>query len=199
MNATPSRTRRAVAWRPAAARVALCLVIAGAAIWIFRAEWFLVIAPASDFADADNSELVAQGAALYREHCASCHGANLEGQPNWQTVAANGRFPAPPQDHRGHSWMHSDAELLRTIEVSLRDTAPPGYVTDMPAFEGVLSEQQMMAVLAFIKSHWPLGVRAYQSVLNPDRQGMPKAVADADWSFPIDCGHEPQRARAPTK
>ena len=95
--------------------------------------------------------------------------------------------------------MHSDAELFRTIKVSLRDTAAPGYITDMPAFEGVLSEQQMIAVLAFIKSHWQLGVRAYQSMLNPGRQGMPKAAAEADWRFPIDCGHEPQRPSAPAK
>ena len=69
----------------------------------------------------------------------------------------------------------------------------------MPAFEGVLSEQQMIAVLAFIKRRWPLGVRAYQSMLNPDRQGRPKAAADADWRFPLDCGHEPQRPGAPAK
>jgi hypothetical protein len=54
----------------------------------------------------------------------------------------------------------------------------------------------MIAVLAFIKSQWPVGVRAYQSVLNPGRRGMPRNMADADWNFPVDCGHEPDR---PTK
>lgn len=142
---------------------------------------------------------MALGGDLYRQHCASCHGAHLEGQPNWETVGANGRLPAPPQDHRGHNWMHSDAELLHTMSASLRDTAPPGYATDMPAFEETLSDRQMIAVLAFIKNRWPIGVRLYQSLLNPDRQGMPSATAETDWSFPIDCGYEPTRASPAAK
>jgi hypothetical protein len=99
-----------------------------------RAAWLSFAAPRTDFADADNSTLVGLGGGLYREHCGSCHGANLEGQPGWQRVAANGRLPAPPQDDHCHGWMHSDAELLHTIKFSLRDTAAPGYVTDMPPF-----------------------------------------------------------------
>jgi hypothetical protein len=63
----------------------------------------------------------------------------------------------------------------------------------MPAFKGVLSDREMIAILAFIKSHWPPAVRAYQAYLNPGNQGLPKAV-DADWSLPIDCGSEPDRA-----
>jgi mono/diheme cytochrome c family protein len=33
-------------------------------------------------ADATNAQLVAQGRVVYGQYCASCHGANLEGQPN---------------------------------------------------------------------------------------------------------------------
>lgn len=182
-----------------ATRVSLCLVISAALFWTLPGVWFSLVEPQSTFADADNPALVAQGGVTYREHCASCHGTDLEGQPNWQRVAANGRLPPPPLTHRGHSWMHSDAELLHTIKVSFRDSAPFDYLTDMPAFEAVLSDHQMIAVLAFIKSHWPIGVRAYQAILNPGRQGMPSATADADWTLPIDCGHEPERASTPTK
>jgi len=170
------------------------VIAAGILMWAPRTGWFG--AAQADFADADNPMLVAQGETLYRQHCAACHGANLEGQPDWHTLGANGRFPAPPQDQRGHSWMHSDRELLHTIKASVYDVAPPGYVSDMPAFEGALSDREVTAILAFIKSRWPIGVRAYQAYLNPGNQGLPKAAVAADWSLPIDCGSEPDRAAA---
>jgi mono/diheme cytochrome c family protein len=199
MKAEQDRRGRFAASRRTAARLAVCLLVASALALIIRAPWISPAALGPEFADADSPELVALGGTLYRQHCASCHGVHLEGQPNWENVAANGRLPAPPQDHRGHSWMHSDVELLRTMSVSLRDTAPPGYATDMPAFQGTLSDRQMIAVLAFIKNRWPTGVRVYQSMLNPGRQGMPSVAAESDWSFPIDCGQEPTRASPAAK
>lgn len=33
------------------------------------------------------------GRTTYQETCASCHGANLEGQPNWQSANSNGTYP----------------------------------------------------------------------------------------------------------
>jgi mono/diheme cytochrome c family protein len=199
MKAEQDQCGRAAAPRSAAVRLAVWLSVAGALALILRAPWIPSGAPAPDFADADNPELVATGGTLYRQHCASCHGEHLEWQPNWEKAAAKGRLPAPPQDHRGHSWMHSDAELLHTMTVSLRDAAPPGYATDMPAFQGTLSDRQMIAVLAFIKNRWPIGVRVYQSMLNPGRQGMPSVTAETNWSFPIDCGQEPIRAEPAAK
>ncbi|MBL4645745.1 MAG: c-type cytochrome, partial [Rhizobiales bacterium] len=51
--------------------------------------------------------MVKKGAVIYAEYCASCHGADLEGQPNWQSPDADGKMPAPPHDQRGHTWHHS--------------------------------------------------------------------------------------------
>ena len=39
---------------------------------------------------------LALGRTVYAEHCGACHGAKLEGQPNWQEPLPYGRFPAPP-------------------------------------------------------------------------------------------------------
>ena len=46
-----------------------------------------------------NEEQIALGAQLYAQYCANCHGANLEGAPNWKTgfpwtllVRAGGRL-----------------------------------------------------------------------------------------------------------
>jgi len=103
----------------------------------------------------------ADGKALYLENCAACHGANLEGQPDWKTLKPNGRLPAPPHDASGHTWHHSDAQLLRITRDGLAAIAP-GYQTDMPAFGDVLTDAEITAILGYIKSTWPERERAYQ-------------------------------------
>lgn len=60
-----------------------------------------------------DSEMIAAGKQLYMEHCASCHGRNLEGQPDWRRQLPSGRMPAPPHDASGHTWHHGDRTLAR--------------------------------------------------------------------------------------
>jgi len=103
---------------------------------------------------------LALGEKLYAQQCASCHGANLEGQPDWRKRLPNGRFPAPPHDASGHTWHHPDEVLFAITKHGLVPPyAPAGYESDMPAFGGKLSDQQIRAVLAYIESRWPLEVR----------------------------------------
>jgi mono/diheme cytochrome c family protein len=95
------------------------------------------------------------GEKLYAQQCASCHGANLEGQPDWRKRLANGRFPAPPHDASGHTWHHPDEVLFGITKHGLVPPyAPAGYESDMPAFGGKLSDQEIRAVLAYIESRW---------------------------------------------
>lgn len=110
---------------------------------------------------ADSAQ-IAVGRDVYAGNCASCHGTNLEGQPDWQTPLPSGRMPAPPHDASGHTWHHSDSELF-TITKKGMAAVVPGYSSDMPSFEGVLSDDQIHAVLAFIKSTWPGRERDYQA------------------------------------
>ena len=106
-------------------------------------------------ADPRDAAKVARGATVYAEHCAACHGAKLEGQPNWQRRLPNGRLPAPPHDESGHSWHHPDSVLFGITKHGLvAPYAPPDYQSDMPPFGGKLSDDDIWAVLAFIKSHW---------------------------------------------
>jgi mono/diheme cytochrome c family protein len=116
--------------------------------------------------DSDDETQVAQGQGVYVAHCARCHGANLEGQPNWRDRQANGRLPAPPHDASGHTWHHPDAELFGITKHGLGSYAPAGYQSDMPAFEGTLSDEQIAAVLAYIKSRWPADIRERQARIN---------------------------------
>jgi len=108
---------------------------------------------------------IALGSRRYVERCASCHGAKLEGQPNWQEALPNGRMPAPPHDASGHTWHHSDGELFTITKKGLAAVVP-GYESDMPAFEGTLSDKEIRAILAFIKSTWPDMEREYQQARN---------------------------------
>lgn len=114
------------------------------------------VAPGDDpRADPRNAEKVALGAKLYLQHCASCHGAKLEGQPNWRSRMPNDRLPAPPHDESGHTWHHPDGVLFGITKNGLVPPyAPPGYESDMPAFAGKLSDDEIWAVLAHLKSHW---------------------------------------------
>ena len=91
------------------------------------------------------------------------------GVSSWLTRAkrqANGRLPAPPHDASGHTWHHPDSELFGITKRGITPYAPAGYKSDMPAFEGVLSDDQIAAVLAYIKSTWPPDVRARQARIN---------------------------------
>ncbi len=57
----------------------------------------------------------------------------------------------------------------------------------MPAFHSALSDRDIVAVLAFIKSRWPVDLRAAQATLNPGFQGMPADAKNADWTLPPNC------------
>lgn len=109
---------------------------------------------AGGVADPRDPEQVALGQRVYTEHCASCHGAKLEGQPDWKTRKPDGRLPAPPHDDSGHTWHHADDVLFRITKDGIAKTVLPDYETDMPAFDGVLSDEEIWAVLAYIKTHW---------------------------------------------
>lgn len=94
-----------------------------------------------------NEQIVSQGQALYMAHCASCHGDNLEGQENWRQRLASGRLPAPPHDETGHTWHHDDEALFNVTQYGPQYVAGADYQSDMPSFEGVISDAEIVAVL----------------------------------------------------
>lgn len=117
-------------------------------------------------ADATNAEQVAAGQAIYHQHCAACHGVNLEGQPNWKQPLPTGGLPAPPHDETGHTWHHADQLLFQITKFGGQATASAEFKSNMPAFQSVLSDADIWAVLAFIKSRWPPQARAFQESVN---------------------------------
>ena len=117
---------------------------------------------------AQDQAVIALGQRLYVDNCASCHGADLEGQPDWQTPLASGRYPAPPHDETGHTWHHADALLVQIIRDGTAAVVGDGYKSDMPGFGDVMSDDQIAAVLAYIKSTWPERERAIQDRVTND-------------------------------
>ena len=86
---------------------------------------------------ADDLSIVFAGEVIYKTHCASCHGADLEGQSDWRTRDSNGYLPAPPHDASGHTWHHADDQLFEITKygaaVVIGDDT---YKTNMPAYKG---------------------------------------------------------------
>jgi len=129
----------------------------GSASWIVRAAsaCLLFILLGACKPGAPDPAALAQGRVLYAQHCAACHGANLEGQPNWRERLPNGRLPAPPHDESGHTWHHPDEVLFAITKFGLVPPhAPAGYESEMPAFKDKLSDAEIRAVLAYIASQW---------------------------------------------
>jgi mono/diheme cytochrome c family protein len=115
----------------------------------------------------DDQELVRRGGGIYAQYCASCHGAALEGEPDWQSGNPDGTLKAPPHDETGHTWHHADELLFRVTKfgtakaLNLED-----FQSNMPAFEDTLSDADIVAVLSWIKAQWPVEIRERHDMMN---------------------------------
>jgi mono/diheme cytochrome c family protein len=121
------------------------LVVPGVVLAGALAGSYVLLTGTSDRSDTVIGETtVAAGEAIYRDNCASCHGADLEGP-----------------------WHHADDVLFGITKLGPgRYVGLTDYETDMPAFEGLLSDDEIRAVLLFIKQQWPPTIRARQDRMN---------------------------------
>lgn len=105
-----------------------------------------------------DSNRASRGASLYSQYCAPCHGANLEGAPDWKQRLADGSFPPPPHDSSGHTWHHADSLLLQIMA----EGGDRAYNSKMPGFGDQLSPGELSAILDFLKSRWGREEREFQ-------------------------------------
>jgi mono/diheme cytochrome c family protein len=146
------------------------LLVAAALVWLW-----LVWAEGGDDAALlrpGDAAVVARGEAIYAEACAECHGAALEGQPDWRERKPDGRLPAPPHDVGGHTWHHPDEQLFALTKLGPAALAGGGYQSDMPGFEGALSDAEIVAVLSYIKSTWPPEIQARHDQINANARSQ---------------------------
>ncbi len=137
----------------------------------YRYLLVLLLLPAVSIAshEMENRNLN-NGKTLYIEHCGSCHGNNLEGQPNWQVMGDDGILPAPPHDETGHTWHHDNRLLFNYTKYGGLVTFEAMGVTDiksgMPGFSQELSDGDIWDILAYIRSTWPKQVQKIQASRN---------------------------------
>lgn len=131
----------------------LCMIVIG----VVGFAYFQAISGGdrTTWAAPENATLVEHGKGLYASYCAECHGQNLEGQPDWRVRNEDGTLPAPPHDETGHTWHHPDPLLFEITKDGGQKGAPEGFVSGMPEFGSTLSDEDIWAVLAYIKSSWP--------------------------------------------
>ena len=143
------------------------LVVAGIAV-VFIGALVLLTRTADDGMTLrpDDRALVTAGHQLYVKHCASCHGMKLEGQPNWRQRGADGLLPAPPHDESGHTWHHPDEQLIRMTKYGPTKLSGGTYKSAMPGYETVMGDEEIVAVLSYIKSRWSPEIRARHNMLN---------------------------------
>ena len=114
---------------------------------------------------------IAAGEKLYNENCASCHGVDLEGQPDWRTPDPEGVLPAPPHDETGHTWHHDNQLLFDYTKLGGQEALAARGLTNfrsgMPGFDEILTDKEIWTLLAFIRSTWPDRVQEVQTSRNP--------------------------------
>ncbi len=145
--------------------------ITASAIAIAAMAWWLLTTQSNQAQAIElqpaNEAMLSKGAEVYRTECASCHGENLEGEPNWQTRGDDGLLPAPPHDETGHTWHHPDQILFDITKLGVAEAANlSDYETAMPAYGESLSDEEIIAVLSWIKAQWPAEVQARHDILN---------------------------------
>jgi mono/diheme cytochrome c family protein len=148
-----------------AVAIIVALTAASAAYWVTRDKG------TPRLIQYDSQQIVV-GKRVYEEQCARCHGMYLEGQLNWQTPLPNGRLPAPPHNDNGHTWHHPDSYLFSITKYGMVPPyAPEGYQSDMPAFQDVLSDEEIVDVLLYIKGRWTEGPLEHQRRVTKEVDG----------------------------
>jgi mono/diheme cytochrome c family protein len=112
------------------------------------------------------SEQADRGQVVFTSNCVACHGKNAEATADWKTPDANGAYPPPPLNGSAHAWHHPLSVLGRTIYLG---GAPVGG--QMPAFKDVLSETEIIDVIAHLQSYWSDAIyERWLTIENSSRQ-----------------------------
>lgn len=168
---------------------AVFAAVSAALLLLIAAGWSARVSSdrTSLVADAGDPAMTKRGAHIYWRQCGSCHGNHLQGQPFWRLVDEDSGRRAPALDFTGRAWGRSDADLFHVVKYGAYPDRSSARPSQMPAFEGNLDDRDVLAVVAFVKARWPMGLRALQALRNPGQSGMPADGRSADWRLPPSC------------
>ena len=119
----------------------------------------LIAAACGESGGSGSAEL---GRDIYLDNCAACHGLVGEGQDGWQQRNPDGSFRAPPHNSTGHTWHHPDGLLFRNVRDGGTDIPSLGVISGMPAFGEILSDDQIVAVIEYLRTLWDPAGRDFQ-------------------------------------
>ena len=97
------------------------------------------------------------GERTFQANCAVCHGAGGEGQSDWDVKKEDGTLPVQPLNGDGHTWHHGDGSLYTYVSWGGAFYESPDILSSksgIPAFGEVLSHDEIVAVLEYVKSLW---------------------------------------------
>ena len=105
-----------------------------------------------------------EGQKLYQQNCQSCHGIDAVGESySEKALTSKDFFMAPALNGSMHTWHHTDQQLLRTI----REGSP--RTDKMPAWKQQLSDDQILTIIAYLKSMWGEPQKRCQGPKHMDR------------------------------
>lgn len=109
----------------------------------------------------DSSPALQEGQRIYDLRCAHCHGDNGDGQlpVTVPTAEALGLHIVPAQDASGHSWMHPTQRLREVIRTGVEN---PLHQFPMPGFSGVMTDEEIDLVIAYMALWWTEEQRMWQ-------------------------------------
>lgn len=117
--------------------------------WVLLLGGALLLGACTSFSRSDLAQ-AELGSAVYAQRCQVCHGDAATGK---------GAIPtAPTHGFEGHTWHHADGQIVQIVTGEFQY---PGRT--MPSFGGILSEEEVRAVLAYLKTTWLPEQQAFQA------------------------------------
>ena len=104
---------------------------------------------------------------ILRANCASCHGADLTGAADWKpprTTALSAAAPRLLRPHLARPRPRPDRNHPRRLRLPQ---------SRMPAFGDRLTDEDIEAILEFIKTSWGPQEKAYQDLVTEQDQARP--------------------------
>jgi len=103
----------------------------------------------------DSVELITRGSELFARRCAICHGNDLEGK-SYEIGSGDRRRIARVPSLRKARWFWLDLEIAvaNIVKYGESEHPLPSSEFKMPAFGVVLSDDDIRAIVAYLKSIW---------------------------------------------